>query len=98
MPPKTEQIERSASAGIVGVGDRADSLHAMLLCKKSAAFSSRLALTEIMALAVGAALGVALSLGGMTQAPTAALGLWQLLWCAGVGFLSYREFKQTGQE
>lgn len=96
--PRTEIIERTASAGLVGIGERAGALHAMLLCKKSAAFSSRLALTEIMALAVGAALGVALSLGGMIKAPTAALGLWQLLWCVGVGFLSYREYMQDGQE
>ncbi len=96
--PRTELIERTASAGLVGIGEGAGALHAMLLCKKSAAFSSRLALTEVMALAVGAALGVALSLGGMTQAPTAALGMWQLLWCVGVGFLSYREYKQDGQE
>ena len=93
IPPKSEPIERSASAGIIGVGERGGALHALLLCKKSAALTSRLALTELMALAVGAALGAALSLGGMAQAPTAALGLWQLLWCVGVGLLCYREFK-----
>lgn len=93
IPPKNEPVERSASAGIIGVGDRGGALHALLLCKKSAALSSRLALTELMALAVGAALGVALSLGGMAQAPTAALGLWQMLWCVGVGLLCCREYK-----
>ena len=87
-------IERRASAGIVGVSEQSSVLYAMLLSKRSAALSSRFALTEIMAMAVGAALGVALSLGGMSQAPTAALGLWQLFWCVGVGFLSYREYRQ----
>lgn len=94
VAPAFDNIERRASAGLVGVGERPNVLNAMLLSKKSAALSSRLALTEIMALAVGAALGAALSLGGMTQAPTVALGMWQLLWCVGVGFLSYREYKQ----
>ena len=89
-----DNIEQRASAGIVGVGEKPGVLNAMLLCKKSAALSSRLALTELMALGVGAALGIALSLGGMTQAPTVALGMWQLLWCVGVGLLSYREYKQ----
>ncbi len=96
--PSVDIIERNASAGIVGIGDGASVLNAMLLCKKTSAFSARLALTEIMALGVGAALGVALSLGGMAQAPTAALGMWQLLWCVCVGFLSYREFRQDGRE
>ena len=96
--PCVDVIERNASAGIVGIGDGASALFAMLLCKKASQFSARLASTEIMALAGGAALGVALSLGGMAQAPTAALGVWQLLWCVCVGFLSYREFKQDKQE
>lgn len=91
--PHTEKIEQRVGAGIVTSSDKSSALYAMLLCKRSAALSSRLAITEIMALAVGAALGVALSLGGMTSAPTVALGLWQLIWCVGVGFLSYKELK-----
>lgn len=90
-PSSSTPIERRTDSALIA-RDKDSAVGAVLASKKYAAFRARHAVTEISAVMVGAALGAALALGGMSGAPTFALGLWQLLWCVGFAFMSKREF------
>ncbi len=93
--PYTDDIVyRKISSGMVTHGDKSNAINMILLSKRYARFQSRLALTELIAMAVGGVLAIVLSLGGMSLVPSFALALWQAAWCGMLHFISVKTFKK----
>ena len=86
-------LYKSVSAGMITYGDKNNAINMILLAKRYARFHTRLATTELLAMAAGGALAVVLSLGGMTLVPSVALAVWQTLWCGVLHFISRKTFR-----
>lgn len=82
--PRTteEKTYRHIDSGIVTHGDKTNAINLVLLAKKYTSFMSTLAVTELIAMSVGALIAVVLSIGEMFTYPASLLALWQLIWCA----------------
>ena len=75
---------RHLSSPLVTLGNKENAINMLLLSRRYTAFQSTLAVTELISTAVGAALAVLLSLGGMISAASGivcGLSLWQIGWC-----------------
>jgi len=86
-------IYREVSAGMVTFGEKSNAINMIILAKRYSKLTSRLAITELIAMAVGGVLGILLSLGGMLLVPSAALAVWQAAWCGVLHIVSRREFR-----
>ncbi len=86
-------LYRQIGAGIVITGDKTDAINMILLSKRYAEFQLRLSKIELIAMLVGGALGVVLSIGGMSLVPTFALALWQTIWCGALHIISKKSFR-----
>lgn len=86
-------LYRSVSGGMVTCGDKNNAINMILLAKRYAKFQTRLATTELLAMTVGGALAVVLSLGGMSLVPSVALAVWQIAWCGVLHFISRKTFR-----
>ena len=84
---------KQISAGIVTVGDKVNAINMILLSKRYSRLQARLAVTEVIAMAVGAALAVLASFTGLWLVPSVALAAWQAGWCGVLHFISCRNFK-----
>ncbi len=80
------------STGMVTLGNKDNAVNMILLAKRYTRLHSRLAMTELIAAAVGAALAAVLSLGGMSAVPTVVFAAWQAVWCGVLHFMSARSF------
>ena len=92
-----DKLYRRVSAGIVTNGDKINAINIVLLAKKYKKFGERLRASGLYAMIGGLALGVVLSLAGLTV-PSLALGVWQLLWCLVLHFAGSRNFMQPKPE
>lgn len=93
--PHTDDIVyRKISSGMVTHGNKSNAINMILLCKRYARLQSRLAVTELLAVAVGGGLAIVLSLGGMSLVPSFALALWQAAWCGVLHFISAKTFNK----
>ena len=93
--PYTDDIVyRQISSGMVTHGDKNNAINMILLSKRYARLQSRLAVTELIAMAVGGILAIVLSLGGMSLVPSFALALWQAAWCGMLHFISVKTFRK----
>ncbi|MBO7304723.1 MAG: hypothetical protein J6V09_05830 [Clostridia bacterium] len=88
-----DPIYRSVSAGLVSFGDKMDAVNMIVMAKRYARLQSRMAFTELVAMAVGAVLAAALALGGMIAVPAIVLALWHAAWCGALHIISAREFR-----
>lgn len=86
-------VYREVSAGAVTFGEKNNAINMIILAKKYSRLASRLAITELIAMAVGGVLGILLSVGGMLLVPSAALAVWQVAWCAVLHIVSLKEWK-----
>ena len=91
-PTNEDHLYQRVSAGIVTSGDKTNVINALLLCKKYTRFQSRIAVTELSSMIVGATLAVVLMLSGISVLPAIILGVWQAAWCAVLWFISGRTF------
>lgn len=82
------KVYNKVSAGLVTTGDKINVINMLLLSKKYVRFQSRMAITELSSMAVGATLGIVLALTGMTVVPSIFLAAWQIAWCAALFFMS----------
>lgn len=92
LPLKEDGVYERASSGIVTATGKSGIINALFTCKKYARFQTRIAVTELSAMIVGATLAVVLALAGITVIPAVVLGLWQVAWCGVLFFLSKRAF------
>ncbi len=79
---------KSVSSSLVSGGDRSNIINSILIAKKFASTVNRFRISELISMAVGGALAVVLTLGGMTLVPSVALGAWHLIWCCAFYFIS----------
>ena len=94
LPYTDDIVYRQISSGMVTHGDKNNAINMVLLSKRYARLQSRLAFTELIATAVGGALAIVLSLGGMSLVPSFALALWQAAWCGVLHFISVKTFRK----
>jgi len=87
-------VYRRVSAGIVTTGDKNNAINMLLLAKRYSALQSRFAITELLAMGVGAALAFVLSISGMSLVPSIALVAWQGIWCGAIWFISRKSFRR----
>lgn len=93
--PYTDDIVyRKISAGMVTVGDKNNAINMILLSKRYVRLQSRLAVTELLAMAVGGVMAVVLSVGGMSLVPSFVLAAWQVAWCGVLHFISSKTFRK----
>ena len=93
-PYTDDVVYRAISAGMVTHGDKNNAINMILMSKRYARLQSRLAVTELIAMAVGGGLAIVLSLGGMALVPSFALALWQAAWCGVLHFISAKTFRK----
>ena len=81
--PKTEEENtyRHIDSGLVTYGDKLNAINMVLLAKKYTELQSRLAVTELVTMIIGAALAAIISVGEISVVPESAFVLWQLIWC-----------------
>lgn len=91
-------VYRRVSAGMVSKAEKTNAINTILLTKKYAAFQSRLAVTELIAMTVGAALGAVFTFAGMSLVPSVALAAWQAAWCGVLHFLSAKSFPKSDKK
>ncbi len=94
FPYTDDIVYRKISVGMVTHGDKNNAINMILLSKRYVRLQSRLAVTELLAMAVGGGLAIVLSLGGMSLVPSFALALWQAAWCGVLHFISVKTFKK----
>ena len=94
----TSAVYREVSAGMVTYGEKSNAINMIMLAKRYSKLASRLAITELIAMAVGGVLGALLSLGGMLLVPAAALAVWQAMLCGVLHIVSAREFRCSKNE
>lgn len=90
LPSGEEEVYAKVSAGLVTTGDKTNVMNMILLAKKYSRFQSRIAITEITSLTVGAVLSFILTVAGMITVPSLVLALWQIAWCGVLFVLSRR--------
>ena len=95
LPTGEDKIYSKVSAGLVTTGDKTNVMNMILLAKKYSRFQSRMAITEITSLTVGAALSFILSVAGMMTVPSLVLALWQIAWCGVLFVLSRRTINSS---
>lgn len=98
LPEDENAVYRSVRVGIATLGDKSNLINMILLSKKYVRFQRRMALFELMSMAVGAILGAVLSLSGMMAVPSAVLAVWQLAWCLALVFMSRRTILTKNQK
>ena len=82
LPPQREEhLFRRIDSSIVTYSDKEEVFGLLVIARKYTGFQVSLAITELISMMVGAALGVLISLGEMFVIPVSALALWQLVWC-----------------
>lgn len=86
-------VYKEVSSGMVTFGEKSNAINMIILAKRYAKLSSRLSITELIAMAVGGVLGILLSVGGMLLVPSVALAVWQAAWCGIVHIVSAKEFR-----
>ncbi len=92
-PSNDMTVYHRVSAALATNGEKLTAVEMLLLAKRYNALETRLAVTELIAGGVGAALGLLLAIGGMLAVPTVALAVWQAGWCGVLHFISSRSFK-----
>ncbi len=90
LPEDENALYSSLRVGIATVGEKSNLINMILLSKKYVRFQRRMAIFELMSMAVGAVLGAILSLTGMMAVPSAVLAVWQFSWCFALAFMSKR--------
>ena len=85
---------KKISAGMVTLGEKNNSINMILLAKKYSRLQSRLAVTELIAMIVGASLATLVSFAGLWLVPSLALAAWQGAWCGVLHFISAKSFKR----
>ena len=93
-----EKTYRRVDSGIVTHGDKGNAINMILLAKKYASFQTSLEATELIFMAVGAALAVFLAIGGMMVVPATVLALWQVGWCAVLSVRSKLHFRHRTEK
>ncbi|MBQ8320834.1 MAG: hypothetical protein IJX92_00530 [Clostridia bacterium] len=90
--PDTAKIYRRASASVVTYGDKINAINTILLTRKYKSFSDKLAIAELYSMSIGAAVAAVASLLCATAIPSLAFGLWHVLSCVVLRFVSKRVF------
>lgn len=90
-PEEDTQSLLRASAGIVTFGDKMNAIRTVLLSKKYSALQKKLSLAEIIAMSVGCATAVILSILRI-NVPSAFYALWQAAACIALGVAVKRIF------
>ncbi len=80
------------TAGLVTLKDKENAVNMLLMAKRYVHLQSRLAVTELIAMAVGGTLAAVLSIGAMTAVPTLIFAAWQAAWCGVLHFVSAKSF------
>lgn len=80
-PQKEEHLYRRIDSGIVTYSDKEAAFNMLVIARKYTGFQVSLAITELISMIVGAALGVLIALGEMFIIPVSTLASWQLVWC-----------------
>ncbi len=81
VPAITEnKVYRHISSGVVSHGDKMNLVNMILIAKRYTALQSSLAVAELAAMAIGAAVSVVMSVIGIFSLPSAVLALWQIAW------------------
>ena len=93
-----DKLYNRVSAGIVTHGEKINAISTVLLAKKYKKLTDRLAVSELYAMGVGAALALLLSLFGMKGVPTVIFGLWQIAWCVVLRFVSKKALLKDKSE
>ena len=88
-----DPLYKSVSAGLLTYGDKINAINLIIMAKRYVRLQSRIAFTEMVAMAVGAVLAATLALGGMIMVPTVVLALWHAAWCGVLHIISAKEFK-----
>lgn len=86
-------IYKSVSSGMVTLGDKNNAINMIILAKRYDALSNKIKKAELISSGVGIALALALSLAGLTV-PSVILGVWHVLWCAGLHIVSSKKFSK----
>jgi hypothetical protein len=91
--PEKKRVYSRISSGMVTLADKPRAINLILVAKRYERLQRNVALTELSACAVGAALAAAISVCNMTLSlPSVLLGAWQLAWCAVLAVISARTF------
>ena len=96
LSDQDDKVHDRVSAGLVTTGDKLSVINMLLLAKRYVKFHKIMAVTELLAMAVGAGLAVMISLLEMTSAiPSACLSVWQIAWCIVFAVMSKRAIRSN---
>ena len=92
-----DKVHDRVSAGLVTTGDKISVINMLSLAKRYVKFHKAMAVTELLAMVVGAGLAILLSFAGdmIWQIPTAFLSIWQIAWCVVFAIMSKRAIKSN---
>ena len=92
LPADEKRLYQKISLGMVSVGDKINVINSLLVAKKYALFQSKMALTELFAMMVGALLSLVIVICSLTELPSAILGVWHIAWCLAIFIIAKRSF------
>ena len=93
----TDPIYKNISAGMVTYGDKNNAINMIILTKRYTALSKKIMKAELISMGTGIVLALILSLLGL-NVPSILLGLWHVLWCAGLFAISSKKFSKQKTE
>ena len=95
LPSDESTLYRKISLGMVGVGEKTNLINAILISRKYTSFQAKMAITELIAMIVGAILSLVVVLCNLSAISSAILGAWHIAWCIAVFLLGKHSFAPT---
>lgn len=92
LPENERRLYQRISLGMVSVGDKTNIINALLLTKKYASLSAKLAMAELPAMIGGALIGLFLAICVPAKISSLLLALWHVAWCAALFFIGKKTF------
>ncbi len=87
----SDKTYRRVSAGVVTYGDKINAINTILLTRKYKEFSEKVAIYELYSMSIAAAIAALLSVFGVGL-PSVVFGLWHIIGCVALRFISRRSF------
>ena len=94
LPENERRLYQRISLGMVSVGDKTNIINALLLTKKYASLSAKLAMAELPAMIGGALIGLFLAICVPAKISSLLLALWHAAWCAALFFIGKKTFSK----
>ena len=92
LPSEEISLYRKIGLGLVGNGDKINLINAILTSKKYMSFQTKFAITELIAMIVGAVLALVVVVCKLSAISSAILGIWHIAWCVAVFLLGKHTF------